>query len=367
VDSALRRKEPLSLAYLGNVVDLWERLACENLQVDLGSDQTSLHIPFSGGYYPIGLTLEQSQDLLCRDPSGFREQVQASLHRHFSAIYDLSQRGMRFWDYGNSFLYEANAAGVPNVCLPNGRFAFPSYVEDIMGPMFFDFGFGPFRWIVTSGDPEDLAITDQIAAQVLAQQAAEAPADITQQIRDNLYWIQHAASHKLVVGAQARILYSDTIGRIAIARAFNQAIRSGQIKCPIVLGRDHHDVSGTDSPLRETANICDGSNYCADMAIQNVIGDAFRGATWVSIHNGGGVGWGKAINGGFGLLLDGSERAEQRLQNMLFWDVNNGIARRAWAGNRNAITAILREQQREPLLSLTIPHPIDPAVIPSTI
>ena len=356
MEQARKNGEALSLGYLGNVVDLWEKLVKEGIEVDLGSDQTSLHIPYSGGYYPVGYSFEEANELLRRDPEGFKKAVNQSLHRHFKAISTLADRGMKFWDYGNSFLYQAEQAGVPGVKKPDGSYRFPSYVEHIMGPLFFDFGFGPFRWIVTSGRPEDLEKTDAIAAEVLERLSSSAPEEIKQQIRDNLYWIKHSAEHKLVVGSQARILYSDAFGRIAIAEAFNRAIRDGIIRAPIVIGRDHHDVGGTDSPLRETANIYDGSNLCADMAVQNAIGDSFRGATWVSLHNGGGVGWGKAINGGFGLVLDGSEAAERRLKQMLFWDVNNGIARRAWAGNPNAISTAKRTLESEPLLKLTLPN-----------
>lgn len=363
VERATKAKEALSLAYLGNVVDLLEHWAKAGLPVDLGSDQTSLHIPYTGGYYPVGMTVEDAQTLMRQDPPAFRERVHHSLQRQYAAICTLADRGMTFWDYGNSFLYHAQVAGASGVCKSNGQFRFPSYVEDIMGPMFFDFGFGPFRWICTSQNPEDLHKTDALAARVLSEQAASSPPHIRQQILDNLYWIRHAAEHHMVVGSQARILYSDAVGRVAIARAFQAAIRSGDISAPIVLGRDHHDVSGTDSPLRETANIRDGSQWCADMAVQNVIGDSFRGATWVSLHNGGGVGWGKAINGGFGLLLDGSPEAERRMEQMLFWDVNNGVTRRAWAGNPNALLAIQQAQTHEPLLQVTLPHHVDPDIL----
>lgn len=363
IEKARRSGEALSLAYLGNIVDLLEHWVQSDVQVELGSDQTSLHIPYTGGYYPVGLSLEAAQTLMHQDPATFREHVHHSLRRHYAAIATLAQRGMAFWDYGNSFLYQAQVAGATDVCLPNGRFRFPSYVEDIMGPLFFDLGFGPFRWVCTSQNPEDLRKTDNLAAKVLTEQANQAPAEIRQQIEDNLYWIRHAATHNMVVGSQARILYSDAVGRIAIARAFQQAIRDGEISAPIVLGRDHHDVSGTDSPLRETANIYDGSQHCADMATQNVIGDSFRGATWVSLHNGGGVGWSKAINGGFGLLLDGSPEAERRMEQMLFWDVNNGIARRAWAGNPNAVFAMQQAQSLEPRLRVTLPYPVKPEIL----
>ncbi len=363
VEKARNAGEALSLAYLGNVVDLWEKFVQEDFPIELGSDQTSLHIPYTGGYYPVGLTLEQSQEMMSRDPVGFKEMVHESLQRHYAAVSELSGQGMFFWDYGNSFLYHANVAGAKGVTKPDGSFVFPSYVEDIMGPMFFDLGFGPFRWVCTSQSSNDLAISDRIAGEVLEEQARQAPPEIRQQIQDNLYWIQHACEHKMVVGSKARILYSDSVGRISIARAFNHAIRRGEISAPIVLGRDHHDVCGTDSPLRETANIYDGSNRCGDMAIQNVIGDSFRGATWVSIHNGGGVGWGKALNGGFGLLLDGTPEADRRLEQMLFWDVNNGIARRAWAGNSNAIFATREAEKVEPNLKVTLPNPVDPELL----
>ncbi len=363
VERARKNREPLSIGYLGNVVDLWEKLLKEEVPVELGSDQTSLHIPYSGGYYPVGYSFDEANELLRRDPEGFKEAVKASLHRHFRAVAQLADRGMHFWDYGNSFLYQSEQAGVPGVKRADGSYRFPSYVEHIMGPLYFDFGFGPFRWVVTSGDPEELAKTDQIAAQVLEKMAADAPAEIKQQFRDNLYWIRHSGEFNLVVGSQARILYTDAFGRIAIASAFNQAIANGELRAPVVIGRDHHDVGGTDSPLRETANIYDGSNLCADMAVHNFVGDAFRGATWVSLHNGGGVGWGKAINGGFGLVLDGTPEAERRLKQMLFWDVNNGIARRAWAGNPNAIFTARRTLQSEPLLKLTLPNLVDDEVL----
>jgi urocanate hydratase len=363
IEQAKRAKEPLSLAYVGNIVDLWERLATADVEIELGSDQTSLHIPFTGGYYPAGLSFEEASTMIKRDPKGFREQVQSSLRRHFAAIQKMSERGMFFWDYGNAFLVQAHEAGAQGVIKGDGSFIYPSYVEDIMGPICFDYGFGPFRWIATSNKPEDLKKSDEIAARVLEQQLASAPADIKQQIADNLYWIKQAQQYEMVVGLQARILYSDAEGRMAIAKAFNDAIRDGEISAPITLGRDHHDVSGTDSPYRETANIYDGSNRCADMAIQNVIGDAARGATWVSIHNGGGVGWSKAMNGGFGLVLDGSKEAERRLQSMLFWDVNNGIARRAWAGNANAIRASQRAMAQFSNYKVTLPHAVDPTLL----
>ncbi|MCB9641280.1 MAG: urocanate hydratase [Myxococcales bacterium] len=370
LDHILRRiaearaaREPLSLAYQGNIVDLLEKFDQEDVHVDLGSDQTSLHNPYAGGYYPAGLSLEDANRMMKEDQDAFREAVHASLRRHFAVIQRLTAKGMYFWDYGNAFLVQAQIAGAEGVTRADGRFSYPSYVEDIMGPSYFDYGFGPFRWIATSCDPQDLRVTDQIAAEILEKQLQVSPPEIQTQINDNLRWIREAESYKLVVGSQARILYSDAWGRIEIARAFNKAIAEGRIKQPIVLGRDHHDVSGVDSPYRETANIYDGSSHCADMAIQNVIGDAFRGATWVSIHNGGGVGWGKVINGGFGLVLDGSEEAERRLAMMLYWDVNNGIARRAWARNPSARFAIQRAMEMEPKLQVTLPHEIAPDVL----
>lgn len=352
---AVANKEAISIAYLGNVVDLWERLVLENIPVDLGSDQTSLHNPFAGGYYPAGLTFEESNELMAKNPALFKEKVYESLRRHVNAINALTQKGMYFFDYGNAFLLEASRAGA-NILKPNGDFLYPSYVQDIMGPMFFDYGFGPFRWVCTSSDPKDLEISDRIAQQVLEEIAKSAPNEIQGQLADNIHWIKEAGRNKMVVGSQARILYADSEGRIKIAEAFNRAIREGKISAPIVLGRDHHDVSGTDSPYRETSNIYDGSRFTADMAIHNVIGDSFRGATWVSIHNGGGVGWGEVINGGFGLTLDGSADSDRRLRSMLLWDVNNGIARRSWARNPEAIFAIKREMERTPELVVTIPH-----------
>jgi urocanate hydratase len=352
---AICNREAVSLVYQGNVVDLWEYIADHRLQVELGSDQTSLHNPWAGGYYPAGYTFEESNDMMVRDPERFRQAVQESLRRQVTAINRLTDLGMYFWDYGNAFLLEASRAGAA-VTKPDGTFIYPSYVQDIMGPLFFDYGFGPFRWVCTSGDPADLAVTDQIATRVLEEIAAVSPPDIEMQMRDNIHWIKEAGRNKLVVGSQARILYADCEGRTRIAAAFNEAIRSGLISAPVVLGRDHHDVSGTDSPYRETSNIYDGSSFTADMAIQNVIGDGFRGATWVSIHNGGGVGWGEVINGGFGMLLDGSDEADRRLRMMLHWDVNNGIARRAWARNPEAIFAIQRAMQGEPALQVTLPN-----------
>jgi len=355
IEEARKNKEAVSLGYAGNIVDLWEKLAKENIKVDLGSDQTSLHIPYSGGYYPVGLTLEESQEMMTKNPELFKEKVHQSLVRQITAINKLTANGMYFFDYGNAFLLEASRAGA-DILKPDGQFIYRSYVEDIMGPLFFDYGFGPFRWVCTSGDANDLATTDKIAYDVLSEIATHASDDIVNQLNDNIHWIAEAGKNKLVVGSQARILYADAEGRIKIALAFNKAIRKGKINMPIVLGRDHHDVSGTDSPYRETANIYDGSRFTADMAIQNVIGDAFRGATWVSIHNGGGVGWGEVINGGFGMVLDGSPEVDKRIQKMLFWDVNNGIARRSWARNQGAYNAIQREMGKTPNLQVTIPN-----------
>ncbi len=359
---ASSNKEAVSLAYQGNVVDLWEKLAEENISIDLGSDQTSLHNPFAGGYYPAGLTLDESNHLIAENPELFQEKVYESLRRQVNAINKLSGNGMYFWDYGNAFLLEAKRANA-EVTKPDGSFAFPSYVQDIMGPLFFDYGFGPFRWVCCSCDPEDLLKTDEIAFQILTEIAKDAPSEITNQLNDNIHWIAEAGKNKLVVGSQARILYADCEGRMKIAEAFNNAVRDGFISAPIVLGRDHHDVSGTDSPFRETSNIYDGSAFTADMAIQNVIGDSFRGATWVSIHNGGGVGWGEVINGGFGMTLDGSEDADRRLKQMLHWDVNNGIARRSWARNESALFAIKRAMKENPNLVVTIPNLTDERLI----
>jgi len=347
--------QALSLGYLGNVVDLWERLVSAGASVDLGSDQTSLHNPYGGGYYPVGLSLEAANAMLRADPGGFKARVHESLRRQVAAIDALAARGMSFWDYGNAFLLEASRAGVP-VVRADGRFRYPSYVEDIMGPMCFDYGFGPFRWVCTSCDEEDLRATDAIAGDVLEEMALDAPPETRRQLLDNLRWIRDASRHRLVVGSQARILYSDEQGRKRIALAFNAAIRDGRVRAPIVLGRDHHDVSGTDSPYRETANIRDGSSPCADMAVHNVIGDAFRGATWVSLHNGGGVGWGEALNGGFGMVIDGSPDADRRIRAMISWDVTNGIARRAWAGNPEAEFAARAAMDGESRLSITLPH-----------
>jgi urocanate hydratase len=358
IKKAQENKEAVSFAYQGNIVDLWESFIQENIHVDLGSDQTSLHNPFAGGYYPVGLSYEDSNKLMVNDPEEFKRQIQQTLIRHVKAIDTLSEKGMYFWDYGNAFLLEASRAGA-DIVKEDGSFKYPSYVEDIMGPMCFDYGFGPFRWVCTSNDSKDLDITDKIATEVLEEIIKEAPQEIKQQLEDNLHWIKSAKENKLVVGSQARILYANTEGRTKIAQAFNKAIKEGKISAPIVLGRDHHDVSGTDSPYRETANIYDGSRFTADMAIHNVIGDSFRGATWVSIHNGGGVGWGEVINGGFGLLLDGSDDSEKRLKSMLFWDVNNGIARRSWARNEGAIFAIKKEMEKEQGLKVTIPYIAD--------
>jgi len=365
IDLALRyqsEKKARSIAYLGNIVDLWERLAERNIQVDMGSDQTSLHNPWAGGYYPVGLTYEQSNELMAHNPEQFKAQVQATLRRHVAAVNTLSARGMYFFDYGNAFLLESGRAGA-DIFKEEGKFRYASYVQDIMGPMCFDYGFGPFRWVCASGKPEDLDTTDRIAMEVLEKISATAPAEISQQMKDNITWIRGAKANRLVVGSQARILYADCEGRIKIAAAFNKAISDGLLSAPVVLGRDHHDVSGTDSPYRETSNIYDGSSFTADMAIQNVIGDSFRGATWVSIHNGGGVGWGEVINGGFGMLLDGSADADRRLRSMLYWDVNNGISRRSWARNEEAVFAIKRAMEIEPLLKVTLPNFADDRLI----
>ncbi len=352
----------VSMAYVGNIVDLWERLADENIRVDLGSDQTSLHNPYAGGYYPVGLSLEESKRMMADDPDRFKEQVFASLRRQVAAINRLTARGMYFFDYGNAFLLMSSRAGA-DVMLDDKHFRYPSYVQDIMGPMFFDYGFGPFRWVCSSGDPRDLETTDRIAAQILTDMLSHAPADIHGQLADNLHWIEQAGRNHLVVGSQARILYADCEGRTRIAQAFNKAIAEGRISAPVVIGRDHHDVSGTDSPFRETSNIYDGSQFCADMAVQNVIGDSFRGATWVSLHNGGGVGWGEVVNGGFGMVIDGTPECDSRIKMMLFWDVNNGIARRSWARNKGSIDAITREMQRTPQLTVTMPNLVDDDLI----
>ena len=357
VDAA-QRKETISIGLIGNIVELWERCVERDIRVDLGSDQTSLHNPYQGGYFPADRSYEESATMLSEDPERFKEEVQATLRRHASAINTMAERGMYFWDYGNAFLLEASRVGA-DVVNEDGSFAYPSYVEDIMGPMCFDYGFGPYRWVCTSGDPNDLAKTDEIAAHVLRKMLESATDDVRQQISDNLRWIEQAGSNNLVVGSQARILYADDIGRRQIALAMNTAIASGAISGPVVLGRDHHDVSGTDSPYRETANINDGSMFTADMAVHNAIGDSFRGATWVSLHNGGGVGWGEVINGGFGMLLDGSDEAAHRLESMLHWDVNNGVARRAWARNSGALSAIQRAMEKEPKLTVTLPTMVD--------
>lgn len=362
IRSAVESRKTVSMAYVGNVVDLWERLAVENIRVDLGSDQTSLHNPWAGGYYPVGLTLEESKRMMAEEPERFRECVQESLRRQVTAINKLTSNGMYFFDYGNAFLLQSKRAGA-DITLDNGDFRYPSYVQDIMGPMFFDYGFGPFRWVCSSGSSEDLAVTDRLAAEVLEDIMKTAPEEIQGQMADNIHWIREAGKNKLVVGSQARILYADAEGRAKIALAFNEAIRRGEISRPVVLGRDHHDVSGTDSPFRETSNIYDGSQFCADMAVQNVIGDAFRGATWVSLHNGGGVGWGEVINGGFGMVVDGSDDAARHIREMLFWDVNNGIARRSWARNKGAVNAIRREMERTPELQVTLPNIVDDCVI----
>ena len=358
VKKALDNKEVVSIAYLGNVVDVWERFDQENLHIDLGSDQTSLHNPWAGGYYPTGFTFEESNEMMADNPNKFKEEVQKTLRRHAAAINKHTAKGTYFFDYGNAFLLEASRAGADVFAENHIDFKYNSYVQDIMGPMCFDYGFGPFRWVCASGKPEDLAKTDKIACNVLEEMMKNSPHEIQQQMADNIQWIKGAQENKLVVGSQARILYADAEGRIKIAEAFNQAIAKGKIGY-VILGRDHHDVSGTDSPYRETSNIYDGSRFTADMAIQNVIGDSFRGATWVSIHNGGGVGWGEVINGGFGMVLDGTKEASKRLESMLFWDVNNGISRRSWARNEGAIFAIKRAMETQPLLKVTIPNKVE--------
>ena len=363
IKQAKKEEKPLSLGYLGNIVDLWEKLAEENIRIDLGSDQTSLHNPWMGGYYPVGLSIEESNRMMVDDPESFKETVRVSLRRQVIAINKLCDSGMYFWDYGNAFLLEASRAGAEGILKEDGTFLYPSYVEDIMGPVCFDYGFGPFRWVCTSGDPDDLRKTDRIAAFVLEEMANEASDENRQQLLDNLLWIRQAENNRMVVGSQARILYTDWSGRMRLALAFNRAVADGVISEPIVLGRDHHDVSGTDSPYRETANIHDGSMFTADMAVQNVIGDSFRGATWVSIHNGGGVGWGEVVNGGFGMLLDGSEQADRRAKSMLSWDVGNGLARRSWARNEGAIWAIKQAMELEPLMQITIPETADDKVV----
>ena len=359
---AVAERRVVSMAYVGNVVDLWERLADSDIEVNLGSDQTSLHNPWAGGYYPVGLSLEESQRMMAADPERFKAAVQASLRRQVAAINRLADRGMYFFDYGNAFLLEASRAGA-EVQGGGSGFRYPSYVQDIMGPLFFDYGFGPFRWVCASGKAEDLAVTDRLAGDVLEDMLGTCTDDIRGQLADNLHWIREAGRNHLVVGSQARILYADAEGRTRIALAFNEAIRHGELAGPVVLGRDHHDVSGTDSPFRETSNIYDGSQFCADMAVQNVIGDAFRGATWVSLHNGGGVGWGEVINGGFGMVIDGSADCDRRIRQMLFWDVNNGIARRSWARNTGSMDAIRREMQRTPDLTVTMPTLVDDTLL----
>ena len=364
VAQARQNKEVVSFAYQGNVVDLWEYAAENNINVEIGSDQTSLHNPWAGGYYPVGVNFEEANRMMAEEPAKFKEKVQESLRRHVEAVNTLTSRGMYFFDYGNAFLLEASRAGA-DIMIDKGTFRYPSYVQDIMGPMCFDYGFGPFRWVCASGKSEDLDLSDKIAMEVLENIAKTSPEEIQQQMRDNIQWIKGAKENKLVVGSQARILYADAQGRAEIASAFNKAIKEGIISAPIVLGRDHHDVSGTDSPYRETSNIYDGSSFTADMAVQNCIGDSFRGATWVSIHNGGGVGWGEVINGGFGMVIDGSDDAERRLRSMLFWDVNNGISRRSWARNEGAIFAIKRAMEQEPKLRVTIPNICDEGLIDS--
>ena len=362
VMQALDEKRVVSMAYVGNVVDLWERLAQEDIEVNLGSDQTSLHNPWAGGYYPVGMTLDESKRMMAADPEEFKKRVEESLRRQVAAINQLAARGMYFFDYGNAFLLQASRAGA-DILTADGSFRYPSYVQDIMGPMFFDYGFGPFRWVCTSCDPSDLALTDELALNVLEEERSHAPEDIQHQLDDNIHWIREAGKNHLVVGSQARILYADCEGRTRIALAFNEAVRDGRLKAPVVLGRDHHDVSGTDSPFRETSNIYDGSQYCADMAVQNVIGDAFRGATWVSLHNGGGVGWGEVVNGGFGMVIDGSAESDRNIQEMLFWDVNNGISRRSWARNKGSMDAIKRQMEHTPNLQVTMPNLVDEDVI----
>jgi len=366
IRKAVEERKTVSMAYVGNVVDLWERLAEENIKVDLGSDQTSLHNPWAGGYYPVDMTFEESKQMMAENPELFRERVQASLRRQVAAINKLAERGMYFFDYGNAFLLQSERAGA-DVMAADGKFRYPSYVQDIMGPMFFDYGFGPFRWVCTSGKPEDLAVTDRLAVEVLEEICKTAPEEIQHQMEDNIHWIKEAGRNHLVVGSQARILYADAEGRAKIALAFNEAIKKGEITRPVVLGRDHHDVSGTDSPFRETSNIYDGSQFCADMAVQNVIGDSFRGATWVSIHNGGGVGWGEVINGGFGMMIDGGEDSARHIREMLFWDVNNGIARRSWARNEGSIHSIEREMARTPNLKVTMPNFVDDEIIDNAV
>ncbi len=362
VEIARKNKESISIAYQGNIVDCWEYISANNIEIELGSDQTSLHNPYSGGYYPVGLSFDESNEMIKNDPKKFKLKVQESLIRHVNAINKLTDKGMYFFDYGNAFLLESKKAGA-DITNNEDEFKYPSYVQDIMGPMCFDYGYGPFRWVCTSNSKEDLSTTDEIAIKVLEDMLPDSPKEIKLQLQDNINWIKDAMKNNLVVGSQARILYADSSGRINIAKAFNKAIKEGRISGPIVLGRDHHDVSGVDSPYRETSNIYDGSKYTADMAIQNVIGDSFRGATWVSIHNGGGVGWGEVINGGFGLFIDGSDKSENDIQKMLFWDVNNGIARRNWARNKEATFAIKRAMENEPLLNVLVPSLVDDKII----
>lgn len=363
IREAVSTKTVKSMAYVGNVVDLWERLAEEDIEVNLGSDQTSLHNPWAGGYYPVGLTLEESKRMMAEGPKEFKARVEESLRRQVAAINKLTARGMYFFDYGNAFLLQSSRAGADIMAADGHGFRYPSYVQDIMGPMFFDYGFGPFRWVCTSCDPADLALTDKIAEEIMMDERSHATPDIQHQLDDNIHWIREAGPNHLVVGSQARILYADCEGRTRIALAFNEAVKDGRLKAPVVLGRDHHDVSGTDSPFRETSNIYDGSQFCADMAVQNVIGDSFRGATWVSIHNGGGVGWGEVINGGFGMVVDGSEESSRNIREMLFWDVNNGISRRAWARNKGSMDAIQREMDRTPDFRMTMPNLVDDNII----
>jgi urocanate hydratase len=367
VSRAVNEKEVVSIAYDGNIVDVWEKFDEAGIHIDLGSDQTSLHNPWAGGYYPTGLTFDESNELMANDPDLFKKKVQQTIIKHANAINKHTAKGTYFFDYGNAFLLEASRAGADIMANDGIKFKYPSYVQDIMGPMCFDYGFGPFRWVCSSGNPKDLEKSDSIACEVLEELMLSSPKEIKQQMADNIQWIKGAQENKLVVGSQARILYADSEGRIKIAEAFNKAIAKGSISAPIILGRDHHDVSGTDSPYRETSNIYDGSAFTSDMAIHNVIGDSFRGATWVSIHNGGGVGWGEVVNGGFGLTLDGSKLAEEKLRNMLFWDVNNGIARRNWARNEEAIFAIKREMDRNPNLKVTLPNIADDDLIENII
>ena len=362
VNQAQQNKEAVSIAYQGNIVNLWEKLEEENIHVDIGSDQTSLHNPWAGGYYPADIDFEESNRLMAEEPKKFKLLIQKTLLRHIEAVNKLSKKGMYFFDYGNAFLLEASRAGA-DIIREDGEFIYPSYVQDIMGPMCFDYGFGPFRWVCSSSDPKDLKVTDEIAKEELSKLCEVAPDEIKQQMLDNIKWIEGAQDNNLVVGSQARILYADSDGRVNIALAFNKAIRDGKIKEPIILGRDHHDVSGTDSPYRETSNIYDGSRFTADMAVQNFVGDSFRGATWVSLHNGGGVGWGEVMNGGFGMVIDGSEDCDRRIKSMLFWDVNNGINRRSWARNEGAIFAIKRAMEKEPLLNVTLPNIVDDSLL----